>query len=315
MPLPSHVKTWQFENNVAIAAQGSAEACVDAMWLYVKDTLINFASSPWTVVSSSDGVTSGASDLWIDAGDLVHHGTTRSWIVLEQVGMGGGNFQICIDFNSSTAHFGTVVISANAGFTGGSTTARPTATDEYVLLSVAQMVNLSSDVGIRLSIMQSSDGQCTRILMAHTGAVRLTVCLETPHETSTGWNYPHAVLWLPSTATTLSDLVATYNWKARINSTNAVAVSLVEGFSTYTGPADTTWGNIANEVSGEWPMWPFAFASSTVGVRGRHGAFTDLRLCSSATSAADTYPADASRVWVNWGALIMPWDGGAVNLS
>jgi len=315
MGLPALAKTWQHNANNAIAAQGSAELCVDAFWLAVKNALLAFASNPWTVVSSSDGVTSGASDLWTDASKLVHHGTTRSWIVLKQTGMCSGNFQLCIDFNNATASTGTVVVSPNAGFTGGSTTARPTATDEYALISTSMILQLFSDVGTRWTVMQTSDGACTRILMAHGGSVRTTILLETPNNATTGWSNAFSVLWLPNSAATIADLISTYNWKSRFGSTNATCVTLVEGFATALGPSDTTWGNIANEISSEWPMWPLGFAANTVGARGRHGSFFDLWAGSSGVAAGDTYPGDGSNQFVQWGALIVPWGGGAVNLS
>lgn len=315
MSLPTLTKTWQFDVNNAISATGSVEGDVNALFLAIKNAMLAFGSSAWTVVSNSNGSATSSSDLWSTAADIVHSSGAHSWIVLKQTGMCSGNFQICWDFNSATAYTGNFIISQNAGFTGGTTTARPTATDEVVILSNTTLVYITSDVSTRWSIMQASDGTSTRIFVAHSGAIKSTLLIETPVNAVSGWSNPHAVLYLPTSAITSGDLFSSYNWKNKIGSTSATGITLVEGGNSFIATTDTVWGNIANEITNEWPMYPLGFAVNTTGVRGRHGSFCDMWAGSGAISTGDTYPGDGTNQFVQWSYLIFPWDGGAINLT
>lgn len=80
-------------------------------------------------------------------------------------------------------------------------------------------------------------------------------------------------------------------------------------------PNDTTWGNVNNEINLEWPLFAMSFACGTTTIRGRHGRFFDLWAGSAAIASGDTYPGDGSATFVQIGIVVMPWNGGAVNLS
>lgn len=56
----------------------------------------------------------------------------RSWIVLQSPAIGGSTYQICVSFDGAVDTSASVCAS-KAGFTGGSTTARPTAVDEWLV--------------------------------------------------------------------------------------------------------------------------------------------------------------------------------------
>jgi hypothetical protein len=102
MATPTNVKTWEFDlNNTTFADNttvGNAYESAARRLFQIKEILINNGkttfSAPWTVVSSSDSSTSGASDLWIDAGDLVWtnetSGNVFSWIILQQPAISSG---------------------------------------------------------------------------------------------------------------------------------------------------------------------------------------------------------------------------------
>lgn len=315
MSLPTLTKTWQFDVNNAISATGSTEDNVDTLILAIKNAMIGFASSGWTVEKSSNGTTTASSDLWSTIADVVHSSGAHSWIVLKQTGMCSGNFQICWDFNSPTTYIGTFVVSANAGFTGGTTSGRPTATDEQIVVSSNALFGVSSDVSTRWSVMQTSDGTSTRILVAHSGAIKTTILIETPGNAVSNWTNPYAVLYLGYNTVTYGEIYTSYNWKSRIGSTSATGIILSEGTSAGPGAGDSTWGQIANELTNEWPMWPLGLAFSTAGVRGRHGSLTDLWTGSYSIAVGDTYPADGSNQFVQWSYLIFPWDGGSINLT
>lgn len=105
----------------------------------------------------------------------------------------------------------------------------------------------------------------------------------------------------------------------RSGSTNGLislsAEGLIANATNGTFPTNTNWGNIANEISGEWPMLPLGAIGVTSTIRGRHGTFQDLWTASGGANTGDTYPSGASNQFAQFGALILPWNGTAVQLS
>lgn len=266
-------------------------------------------------MSSSNAVVANSSDNWSSDGDIVNAVTTRSWIVLQQAGI-ASNFQICLDMNNTNAMYGSMIVSPSAGFTGGSTTARPTATDENVYISSAPWINASlTDIALRWTVMQSDDGECTRIVVCGGGSVQMLAIIDKPANAVTGWTNPSVWSWFASTPTIYSQYFTTYNFRGRVGSTLGSFVALQEGWNNSLASQDATWGNIANEVSSEWPMLPLGMACNTAGVRGRHGSFYDLWAGSASVATGDTYPGDGSNQFAQFGCIILPWNGGAVNLS
>lgn len=103
----------------------------------------------WAVEGSSDSVAAGmdAVDRWgtWNATKIVRAsaGVAHSWIVLKSPNAIGPRY-LCIDYASASDQNAAFVFSNNA-FTGGSITARPTATKEWVALS-GQFAEASANV-------------------------------------------------------------------------------------------------------------------------------------------------------------------------
>jgi hypothetical protein len=323
MALPTLSKTWQFNVNNAQAAQGTALADHRKLLRAIKNALIGFATNAWALRYSCNSTTAGTAgdgvDRWSSDTDLVwaNAGTAHSWVVLRQTGI-ATNFEMLISCEAANGSGNTLtlVISPSAAFTGGSTTARPTATDEIVLISNVAWSGIgSADLSLRWSVMQSTDGQCTRVIICNSGAVSAYWIIDKPANPTTGWSNP-SVLFAAAASPTVAVLAGSAApGRMRSGSTTGNVQMLCEGNNVTLGPIDTTWGNIANEISSEWPMVPIAFASITVGVRGRHGTFQDLWFGSVSVSSGDTYPNDSSNQFAEFGCLILPWNGGSVNLT
>lgn len=321
MSLPSLAKTWQYSVNNAITSQGSAKLDNARALRLVKNALIGFASNPWTVRYSCNSTTAGtagdAVDRWAADTDLVWVSTSgaRSWIVLRQTGI-ASNFEVCIDLltGSSSATTGgfqmVLAVSPSAGFTGGSTTARPTATDESTLWNKSQWTTLTTDLSTRYSVMQSSDGQCTRVWGSAGGSPTFSWIFDKPANTVTGWSNP-SYSFASSGAPTIANLCG-YNGVMRSGTTNGSVAMGCETAGTVILPNDTTSGAVANEISGEWIMVPTGICCNTTGIKGRHGTLQDLWLGSGSIATGDTY---GTAQFVQIGGLILPWNGGAVNLS
>ncbi|HSX21505.1 MAG TPA: hypothetical protein VLE97_01870 [Gaiellaceae bacterium] len=323
MALPTLTKTWQFNVNNAIVALGSSLADNRRLLRSIKNAMVGFTTNPWTMRYSCDSVTAGTAgdgvDRWTADANLVwaNAGSAHSWAVIRQTGI-ATNFELLLSCETAAGlgQILTAYISFSAGFTGGTTTARPTATDEQVLISAANWSGVSTDVASRWSVMQSTDGQCTRVIIASAGAATAYWLLEKPANPTTGWSNPSISLMIQNVPV-FSTLCAAASTAAKMRngSTTGNVVFLCEGNNTNLIPADTTFGTVANEIDSSWPMTPIAVASYTVGVRGRHGTLQDLWFGQASIATADTYPNDASNQFVQFGCLIFPWNGGGVNLT
>ena len=318
MALPTLSKTWQFNVNNQTTAQGSALADARKTLRGIKDAMIGFATNPWTVRYSCDSVTAGTAgdgvDRWSADTNLVwaNAGTAHSWIVLRQTGI-GTTYELLISCENSTPSNLTLLTSIS-GFSGGSKTARPTATDELTVASSGQWVS-GTDVSNRWSVMQSTDGQCTRILVGYSGIFATLIVLDKPNNPTTGWSTPNfsALYWngggLNTNTTGIFSTIGP-NARSRIGSVNGSVSLTIEGigndFST-----DTTIGNIANEVDSSWDMWPLGIACITSGARGRHGSLFDLWAVSTARASGDMIPADGSNQFAVFGNFVLPWNGSA----
>lgn len=331
MALPVLTKTWQFSVN---NTTGAFVTLIDAnrTWVRsVKDALLAFASSAWAMRYSCDSVTAGSAGDGVDrimtnAGLVwATAGSAHSWMVLRQTGI-ATNYELLFSCEpassagNTTGNSLTLVVSPSAGFTGGTTTARPTATDEIVLFSAVSWGIGVGTTPIRWHAMQSSDGQCTRIISYVGGTLQNVILLDKPTNSASGWTNPSMSYAALTTALTPATLGATTgSFRCRIGGTLALlslsAEGLIGGIVNTTFPTNTGWGNIANEVSGEWPMLPLGAVSVTAPVRGRMGQFQDMWTGSAGANTGDTYPSGASNQFAQFGALILPWNGSAVQLS
>lgn len=317
MALPTLAKTWQFNPNNAIAALGSSLADNRRALRSIKNAMVGFASNPWAVRYSCDSVTAGTAgdltDRWTADANLVYAAAAHSWIVLRQTGI-ATNFEVCIDLGAASANGNTLTlaVSWSAGFTGGTTTARPTATDETVMISATSWTSNTTDIASRWSVMQSSDGQCTRVFCAASGSLSTLWIFDKPANTTTGWSNPSYAFTFAGTPA-LSSLTG-YGGRMRSGSTTGNVAMGCETAGAAFIPSDTVIGTVANEIDGAWAMLPIGISCNTVGIRGRHGTLVDLWFGQSPIPTADTYPNDASNQFVEVFPLIMPWNGGAVNL-
>jgi hypothetical protein len=172
MAVPTFAKTWQFNVNQNVPATGVASTTSRNALFLIKAALVAFASNPWLVINSVNGTGSApiGTDTWLTNSNIIGGapGSNHSWIQIRQTGI-ATNFEMVIDCVAANLSTVTVVISPSAGFTGGSATARPTATDEIVLLSNAFWGGVSgTDNNVVVNVWQSTDGQSTRVQITWT---------------------------------------------------------------------------------------------------------------------------------------------------
>ena len=184
--LPTLKNTWELnENVVAATSVTTIDSYQKSLW-YLKDALVNF-SMPWTVISSSDSVTAGASDLWVDSGDLIWDdtGNAHSWIVLQHPTR---NTQFCLNCNhaGTSGRHASMYVSFGGNYTGGSITNQPTADDQVDAFGEEEWLGpMTSAFDSWIHSWQSNDGTRTRILIstsfgAGTGGYYLFDEIDTP---------------------------------------------------------------------------------------------------------------------------------------
>lgn len=316
MALPTLVKTWQHSINQTVAAQGSVVATEKRLIRTIKNLLIGFATNPWTVRGSGNATTGAmdAVDRWTADSDITKAagGSPHSWIVLRQTGI-AANFEVCLDMNISSQGLMSVIVSPSAGFTGGSNTARPTATDEIVLISAATWFS-AVDTQHQIHAQQSTDGQCTRLQVWRGSTNQCTFWLfDKPQNTPTGWTNPSISLAVGAT----TSLAMTYG-------TLITAITKGRGSATFSlfwtaeGASSTLLanladvGSVANDFDANWPVFPIGIASTQLSHKGRHGTITDLWWSPNGIASADTLPNNAgTRDFAVLGNLIFPWTGDA----
>lgn len=332
MALPTLTKSWQFNVNNLLTSQGSASATCNQLMYNIVSAMTGFANSPWVVDYSclttgnvgtkGDGInrwTSGSALVWFTGGgqNLVAH----SWIVLKQTGI-NSNYEILIDLQTSASSKTCcqILISPSAGFTGGTAIVPPTASDSRVLIPFGSSttnvsINLASDLQVRWSVMQSTDGTCTRMFAFAGGAMISGFILDLPSNIMSGWTTPSYSYWAGMASLTfLSNTIGAQNALVNQNTITGTAALTCEGNMNGNTTSPLINQLVPNDLDNNWPMLPIGIWSSTTGMRGRLGTMNDIWAGSNSVSLGTTYPASGAQ-FIQVGNLIFPWNGGAVNIS
>lgn len=323
MSLPTLIKTWQVSKNNTVAAQGSVAATEKRIIRTVKNLFLAPASGAWTVWGSNSGAgtfgNNDGVDRWTTDTDIVKAGagSNHSWFVLKQTGI-HANFQLCFDCLGTFAM--SIVISPAAGFgtvgggANGTATARPTATDEIVLISNTTWFS-QVDAQHQIHFWQSTDGQCARLAIWRAGTNMCTFWLfEKPRNPRTGWSNPSVSIAKADTVGISNSIavlnVSLVNGVARGRGTATMTITLTgEGTSAGLLANVSPTSSQTNDFDSTWDFSPIGLASDTTSNKGRHGMLNDLWWAPLSVTDADTFPNDANdRQFVKMGGLLLPWD-------
>lgn len=310
MALPTLEKTWQYNVNQVIPASTVA-ADKRNLWFKIKQLLTGFASNPWTVVMSSDSITTGAGDRWLTAANVVmfNEANPHSWIVLQQTTMNGGTFQICLDCNDGSGQYGSIIISAAAGFTGGSTTYAPTATDGVAIINHNPWCTFNTSGSTVTHAWMSTDGQCTRLFTYVGGSCVMYFFLDTLADSPLAHNA--SCTWIGNPATRRSnDLLSLTLWYSHNETTNT-NMGCYLGTECYNGiavPAQSA--GVINNLNPSYPMTPLSVHSAVANNRGRVGRVVDAWMGSTAIPDGSTFPiSPPDREFILLCGYILPWNG------
>ncbi len=125
----------------------------------------------WTVVGSCDSTqyAMDGTDYLIDYTNMVSGTGNHSWFVLRNAALGAGSgLEICIAHENQTSYDNelTIAYSWSAGFTGGATDARPTATDEFQTHDAVVFLPTGATRFV-INRLFSTDGEATRFFVTN----------------------------------------------------------------------------------------------------------------------------------------------------
>jgi hypothetical protein len=311
MSLPTLEKTWQFNVNQAISP---SDVSTDRrnLWFKIKQTLTSFPSNPWVVVRSCNSVSVSASDLWLTEANVIQYNDSNphSWIVLQQPAMSGGNYQLCLSCDGTGGQYGSIAVSPSAGFTGGSTLYRATATDEAAVVSHTYWSNLTSSLTTVSHAMMSTDGTCTRMFTYAGGVCVNYFCIETLADSPL--TNKSAIIWPGQNFTNraVNNLLSLNLWNIRYNGSNLGCYTATESFNGVAVPAQGS--GAVHDFSAAYPMTPLSVHSANGGARGRAGRLVDMWMGSIAIPDASNYPVTPpDRELIQLRQFVLPWNGSS----
>jgi hypothetical protein len=296
------------------------------MWNLVVNALLVGAPA-CTVYKCCDSVNvvTGSSN-WTTKANLVWSAGNHSWIVLNMVGTGQ---QLCIDLRNATRSKADVYVSPTAAFAGGAINTRPTAVDEWAVVTTATNW-CSYAANCWLHYWVSSDGAVRRACLYGTEPyygvdyyrVEHAFRFEVPRSAKTGWTDP-IVCQFACQGTYAADQL-TYDvlcndayskgCRTYLNGAVRVLYLVTEGGAQMPVP----WGLDSITPRPDLrSVFPVGLAITAVGARGFAGWLWDLWWTSmgdEVESSANTvyFPADGSRKFVQTIALVNPWFGDGV---
>lgn len=294
----------------------------------------------WQVVASSDGssvvnIGGGSPDLWASNSDIINanDGSPHSWAILENQTTGG---QLCIDCNNSNDNYCTVVYSYGGNFaTDGTTSDRPTTTEAGTIASnTYSFWNTSSEYReFVVNVMASADHVTTRWYIHGRSSISGRYggwfgSIEAVVNAPSGWTSNPKQLTMYYPGNFESETVADYQSPRLFISDGNSLRCYVETAEPYAGwlsaymtcecyqdidetdrAMPLTWNNADQDVIGGYPVCPIGVFRAGGDQGGSLGRLRDIYLAQRTHTTLSTYPADASRTWIKFGAYLVPWNG------
>lgn len=333
MALPTIKKTWQYFHYVGTPSGIDYATDVEAMMFAVKEQLKSWGSGAWTVVGSGDNTTGAldGNDRLVDVATMYAH-PNSNWLLLQNAGFG----QIClVPGNPNSGYTMHYWVSIKSAFSGGNASTRPTAPDEFDLLANSG-ANIGSSYGgsgtgvFVCHMMQSTDGQCTRLLFGSSLVFNQIYCFETLDMAVPGMTYPKFATTARFTQNSnLRDYPLMFiNNAGQImdDPGNQNIQFLLECITQGNDPF--TYVNGANEISGEMPLIDMYIGCGRSGnvtssghpvQRGFYGKVFDVWFTANTVGTGDGFPSDGSRQLIGCHApagstttMVLPWDGTAL---
>jgi len=328
MSLPTLMKTWEFVPNYSVAASGTALTTNRTILKWLTDNMTGNASSLWVNAANSPVSPSGLATVryscnstvagtagdgvnrWSALTDLVFNnaGSAHSWIVLRMYGT--ADLLISCEGSGINGQNLVVATSPSVGFSGGTTTARPTAADERVIINNTTWGGVvNTDQSIRMHLLKSTDGQCWRWLMGNTSQIGTAwIYGKAAQFNPTAWPNSFTMFGIGGSPSTGVLTQSNLNANANFFGYGASAMTMYLGGMYYGSGLANANITSANDLSGNWPFLPQELFSATTSNRGAHGYLCDLWYGSTTTATGASFPLTGTQhQFVQFGSLILPW--------
>ena len=335
MSLPTLAQSWYFRGNFAIAATGTAINTNRTILKWIVDTLTSTSNwvdgngvsatpaNPMTVRYSCDSVTAGTVgdgvNRWAAISNLVWNteGSAHSWIVLRFAD--GSQLMLACQAAAASGTNLAIYYSPSVGFTGGTTTTRPTAADQIPVLASSTWINLSTDTNVKTHMLLSADGNNIRFLMASSGQVSTAwVIGKATAFDSPNWTTSHVGAALSTSIGTNVITTTTVNNTAAFKGRAASAADFYLATMSFAGGLACSLLTSADDQSGAWPFLGQQLISTTAANRGMKGYLVDVWYGSTTVASGSSYPnsppADQHQ-FAQFGVLILPWFKSSPQLS
>ncbi len=294
-------KTWSYNVNQA-SAYGTTSEGISAFLYFLKVNMLTMSGA--VVKGSSNGTTAamdGVDRVTSDPAALTA-GSPLKWIVIDMPSMSGG-FEWMISWHTTTNS--RLQVSPANGFTGGSTSAVPTATDSDSP-STANLVSPTAGTTYN-HFCKTSDGKSFiwfstggNVIHSYAMALEGVLACETANSLDTTWQGgAPASLTLAFPAT----------FKCRMSATNVSALPFGGPFIAATADKKTAQGDlyIANE---------FGLSDNGTAPDGIlfQKIFDVYRGGNSLVITGDSAPAGGPRDWLQLGNIVIPWSGADLTI-
>jgi hypothetical protein len=299
------------------------EALVAKGWVVMGSCGYTPSGSP-PFVAGMDGV-----DRWVTADNvggrpyINGYFDNFSWIVLRNTAISavGAGYQICIsvkfNFYRENVSPTEIMESDGGGFVGGAVNARPTASDEVLLLSTTDGAGNftfdTADVPRGFNLLVTPDRKMTRILFSSNGGTRVAMwCFEHMQSPKTWLDRTYVAGGPFPLYANCNEAVGLYT---RISGARGVPVYLsADGLGT-AGALGKQAILGGADPNGNWMCSPVGCVGTLGLSTGYIGLLADAYWVHQNMANGDYYPNDGTRQWVVVGDIMHASDGGAVVLD
>lgn len=295
---PSRTRAWSSDPINAVAQQASALA-TNRMVLREIVT-IGFLAAGATTRYSCDSVVAGTAgdgvNRWDADTDLVFAaaGVAHSWYVVRLPTL-LGTAEVLFDLESSATGSAASFWMSFVGFTGGTTTTRPTATDEFEITTSANILDAVNGPK-EWSLTWATDGSAIRLFLREGASPLLTVVmlLERVDSAPAAWVVPVVGAWNFQSAGGAGLIGA---WGASLKGRHSGATIACTLVTSVDG---------STNLDGLDLLFPTTLDND--GVNGVLGTMRDLYFRTTGSDKKG-YPSGTSRRWMTFETMVVPWTG------
>lgn len=286
-------------------------------WLDMNGAAVS-APSFWTVDYSATNLVAGVAgdgvDRWAAYSDLVwgNLAGANSWIVLKNT-TAGLWWLISCENSGSDSNTLDMYVSTDA-FVGGTTTARPTATNELNMLASTTW-GAGAGFPIRFHVLMSADGLATRVFTTRAMSLVGVWLIEPLGDPSPNVQGDYlTVAWGGSAGNPL-DFNTSLSQTAR-NLARKVGGPAITGVLSMEGSRYVNAVHSQASLTDRMFWNDFAAQNSLMTInafgigyptRGRVGSLVDLWVVSDYTASNRSWPGNATRQLMSLGPLVIPW--------